>query len=112
VGVRVAFVGKGGAGKTTLAVLFSRFLVASGCRVLAVDADINQNLAGALGEGEDVLRPALGGCLPQIKEYLRGDNPRIFLGRGDGEDDTPGSGVAVVDYRRTHADPPAVHPYR
>jgi CO dehydrogenase maturation factor len=73
--VKVAFVGKGGSGKTTLSSLFVRHLVAQGLPVLAIDADINQHLADALGTtGEP---PALGAHLGEIKEYLRGDNPRI-----------------------------------
>jgi len=47
--VRIAFVGKGGSGKTTAAALFSRFLAGQGLPVLAVDADINQHLGQALG---------------------------------------------------------------
>src|SRR5690242_3043166 len=64
--MKIAFVGKGGSGKTTLAGLFLRHLHSDGAPVLAIDADINQHLAGALGEH-----------LPLIKEYLRGDNPLI-----------------------------------
>ncbi len=79
VGVKIAFVGKGGSGKTTLASLFLRHLGAAARPVLAVDADINQHLAGALGasEPETVALPTLGENLPLIKNYLRGDNPRI-----------------------------------
>ena len=47
--MRIAFVGKGGSGKTTVAAAFSRYLAASGRPVVAVDADINQHLAAALG---------------------------------------------------------------
>ena len=46
--MRIAFVGKGGSGKTTAAAAFSRHLAAQGCRVVAVDADINQYLGAAL----------------------------------------------------------------
>ena len=49
--MRVAFVGKGGSGKTTLSALFARHLARSGAPVLAVDGDINQHLAVALGLG-------------------------------------------------------------
>ena len=46
----VAFSGKGGSGKTTLAALTLRELVRSGTRpVLAVDADPNATLALTLG---------------------------------------------------------------
>ena len=73
--MKVAFVGKGGSGKTTLASLLVRHLAAQGLPVVAIDADINQHLADALGAG--AAPPALGAHLPLIKDYLRGDNPRI-----------------------------------
>lgn len=81
-GVRVAFVGKGGSGKTTLSALFARHLAASGASVVAIDADINQHLGVALGLDEQTAAavPPLGGRLAEIKEYLRGDNPRIGSG--------------------------------
>jgi CO dehydrogenase maturation factor len=77
--VRIAFVGKGGSGKTTLASLMVAHLVAGGHDVLAIDADINQHLATALGLDEEVARalPALGDHLAVIKGWLRGDNPRF-----------------------------------
>ncbi|MFY1576290.1 ATP-binding protein [Verrucosispora sp. WMMD703] len=76
--MKIAFVGKGGSGKTTLAALHARHLTAAGRPVLAIDADINQHLAVALGGPAAVgtMRP-LSEHLPAIKEYLRGDNPRI-----------------------------------
>ncbi|MET9759147.1 ATP-binding protein [Streptomyces sp. NPDC006372] len=74
--MRVAFVGKGGSGKTTLSALFSRHLARSGAPVLAIDGDINQHLAEALGSTE-VSAPPLGEHTASIKDYLRGTNPRI-----------------------------------
>jgi CO dehydrogenase maturation factor len=47
--VKIAFCGKGGVGKTTVAALVVRKLAASGKRVVAVDADPVPNLAAALG---------------------------------------------------------------
>lgn len=80
----MAFVGKGGSGKTTLAALVARHLAAATtpAALLAIDADINQHLATALGISEDeaVLLPSLGDHLGKIKEYLRGDNPRLSAG--------------------------------
>ncbi|MFV2019876.1 ATP-binding protein [Micromonospora sp. LOL_023] len=84
--MKICFVGKGGSGKTTLAALFARHLAATTtgpdarpAPLLAIDADINQHLAAALGASDDeaVLLPALGDHMVDIKEYLRGDNPRI-----------------------------------
>ncbi|MGW5617385.1 ATP-binding protein [Streptomyces sp. NPDC003877] len=93
--MRVAFVGKGGSGKTTLSALFSRHLARSGAPVLAVDGDINQHLAEALGPEE---RPAvpLGPCLAEIKDFLRGDNPRITSTEAMLKTTPPGRGSRLV----------------
>jgi len=47
--VRVAFAGKGGAGKTTIAATLARVAARRGMHVVAIDADSNPNLAAALG---------------------------------------------------------------
>ena len=59
--MKIALVGKGGSGKTTLTALLVQRLVATGSPVLAVDADINQNLAVALGatEADAIALPTL-----------------------------------------------------
>ncbi|WP_367325118.1 adenylyl-sulfate kinase [Streptomyces sp. HUAS ZL42] len=77
--MRVAFVGKGGSGKTTLSALFSRHLARSGAPVVAIDGDINQHLAQALGLAEDEFftAPPLSARTGEIKDHLRGTNPRI-----------------------------------
>ena len=76
--MRIAFVGKGGSGKTTAAAMFSRYLASRGHPVLAIDADINQHLGVALGADPDAAPPRpLGADLGWLKEHLRGDNPRI-----------------------------------
>lgn len=46
--LRIAIVGKGGAGKTTIAGALARTLAARGLRVLAIDADPDANLASVL----------------------------------------------------------------
>ncbi|MGH4025393.1 MAG: ATP-binding protein, partial [Pseudonocardiaceae bacterium] len=77
--MRIAFVGKGGSGKTTLSALFTRHLVMLGRPVLAIDADINQHFGQALGLLDEQVAaiPALGAELGWIKDYVRGSNPRI-----------------------------------
>ncbi len=92
--MRIAFVGKGGSGKTTTAALFSRYLAASGAPVVAVDADINQHLAPALGHDGPpprALDPAW------LKEHLRGDNPRIRSAAEMIKTTPPGAGSRMVD---------------
>jgi CO dehydrogenase maturation factor len=75
--MRIAFVGKGGSGKTTLSALFAQWLSREGVPVLAIDADINQHLGVALGldEATAATVPAMGQALPFIKDHLRATNP-------------------------------------
>ena len=94
--MRVAFVGKGGSGKTTVAAAFSRHLAVRGHPVLAIDADINQHLAQALGH-HGPLPCALGTDLPWLKEYLRGANLRITSPDAMIKTTPPGCGSQLVD---------------
>lgn len=77
--VKIAFVGKGGSGKTTLASTVARCLSSKSLPVIAFDADINQHLGQSLGlrEEEVVNIPALGLEIHKIKEYLKGDNAMV-----------------------------------
>ncbi|WP_207934434.1 ATP-binding protein [Actinomadura sp. KC06] len=99
--MKVAFVGKGGSGKTTLSALFVRHLAGRGLPVVAVDADINQHLGVALGldEGRAAKIPALGDRLPEIKDYLRGDNPRIASASAMVKTTPPGEGSRLLRFR-------------
>ena len=47
--MKIATVGKGGSGKTTVAGTLARILAEGGCKVLAIDGDPNPNLALTLG---------------------------------------------------------------
>ncbi len=94
--MKVAFVGKGGSGKTTLSSLFIRHLAGVGLPVVAVDADINQHLGAALGLDEGAAVPALGDHLPELKEYLRGANPRISSAAAMVKTTPPGEGSRLL----------------
>ncbi|MEV0979783.1 ATP-binding protein [Streptomyces sp. NPDC049915] len=99
--MKIAFVGKGGSGKTTLSSLFIRHLAATGAPVVAVDADINQHLGAALGldETEAAALPAMGEHLPLIKDYLRGSNPRIASADTMIKTTPPGEGSRLLRVR-------------
>ncbi|MFC0430112.1 ATP-binding protein [Kutzneria buriramensis] len=97
--MKIAFVGKGGSGKTTLSAVFTRRLVAERAPVLAIDADINQHLAAALGatEEEVLTLPTLSAHLPLIKDWLRGSNPRISSAAEMIKTTPPGAGSRLLE---------------
>lgn len=65
--MKVAIAGKGGSGKTTVAGTMARLAAGRGIDVLAVDADLNPNLALVLG-----LRPeALDAVTPLPHDLLQ-----------------------------------------
>ncbi|MGY4983601.1 ATP-binding protein [Streptomyces sp. 900105755] len=99
--MKIAFVGKGGSGKTTLSSLFIRHLAAVGAPVVAIDADINQHLGPALGldDREAEALPAMGERLSLIKDYLRGHNPRIASAATMIKTTPPGEGSRLVRVR-------------
>ncbi|MEU8568831.1 ATP-binding protein [Streptomyces pathocidini] len=99
--MKIAFVGKGGSGKTTLSSLFIRHLAVARIPVIAVDADINQHLGPALGlnEEEAAALPAMGSRLPLIKGYLRGSNPRVASTETMIKTTPPGGGSRLLRIR-------------
>ena len=76
--MKLAIVGKGGVGKTTLTAVLARRLAALKRPVVAVDADPDGNLASALGVSEDVV--------PQPIAQMR----ELILERTDAKDEGAG----------------------
>ncbi|HWS38660.1 MAG TPA: ATP-binding protein [Actinoplanes sp.] len=76
--MKIAFTGKGGSGKSTMAALFVQHLRTAGHRVLAVDADVNVHLAPLLGVTVDA-GTALShpDNLRSVRTHLLGTNPRV-----------------------------------
>lgn len=69
VGLRLAVIGKGGAGKTVLASTLARLLARRGRKVLAVDLDTNPGMAMSLG-----MAPTEAGLPPEAVEHHEGAN--------------------------------------
>lgn len=76
--MRIAFVGKGGSGKTTLSALFTQY-VNKKYPALAIDADLNMHLGGLLGVAELPIEKHISHpeAAKAVKTHLQGKNIRI-----------------------------------
>ena len=75
--MKIAFVGKGGSGKTTMSVLFSQYASIEH-KVLTIDADINMHTASELGVNTDEIKILSDKETSlEIRRLLIGDNKRI-----------------------------------
>ena len=77
--MRIAFCGKGGSGKTSIASLFIRYLASQDQCILAIDGDINQHLGAAIGFSDSDIKalPKIGMKQEILQDYIRGTNMRI-----------------------------------
>ena len=94
--MKIAFVGKGGSGKTTLTGLFALHATAAGQYVVAVDADININLPLVLGVSVTADRYiSKPNNAEKIYAYLRGQNTRIETVKKFVNTTPPGTGSNI-----------------
>jgi CO dehydrogenase maturation factor len=96
--MRVAFVGKGGSGKTTVTAVFCLFLKKS-FPVYAIDGDINMHLAELLGfenTKANVKHLADTENAAWIKKYLKGGNQRIESLESMRKTTPPGQGSRII----------------
>jgi CO dehydrogenase maturation factor len=103
--MKIAFVGKGGSGKSTMTTLFIRALQQKGDRdILALDADLNMNLAGLLGVAfpMDKLLSSPANA-ESLRDYLRGDNSLIADAHKFLPTTPPGPGSNVIRSARAEA---------
>ncbi len=98
--MRLATVGKGGSGKTTIASLLAQLAAEQATAVLAIDADINQTLGSVLGVDAAVLQatPCLGGDPLFLKHYIRGDRDVLHVVKTT----LPGRGCALLMMKSDH----------
>jgi|JI8StandDraft_1071087.scaffolds.fasta_scaffold00105_28 CO dehydrogenase maturation factor len=74
--MKIAFVGKGGSGKTTVSSQLARSAAKNGTKVLAIDADINQRFAETLGLSAEQAKLVgeVGKQMLDLKAYVKGQN--------------------------------------
>lgn len=98
--MRAAFCGKGGSGKTSLAALFTQYVLSKGYPTLAIDGDINQHLGESLfleTNALDVL-PRLGEQAAEFHAYIHGRNTFIQSPNHIGESTPAGRGSQFITF--------------
>src|ERR1700747_564048 len=76
--MRIAFVGKGGSGKSTLSALFSSFAQDRDYRVALFDVDVNSHTGKVLGLDVPAEKELSHGANPKtIRTYLKGENSKV-----------------------------------
>jgi CO dehydrogenase maturation factor len=73
--MKLAFLGKGGSGKSTMATAMVRFLHERGYQILAIDADHNMDLSYNLGAESSIF---LGSDPEYIKEYVGSTREKTY----------------------------------
>ena len=96
--MKIAFVGKGGSGKTTISSLFAQHHSKTHS-TLAIDADINMHMAQLLNGTLPPKTHLISEKEPSeaIRNHLRGTNPRIKSNAHFKKSTPPGSGSHLVN---------------
>ncbi len=96
--MKIAFVGKGGSGKTTISSLFAQYQSREHM-TLAIDADINMHMTELLTKSTPKKDLLISEKQPseKLRTYLRGNNPRIKSNAHFKKSTPPGSGSNLID---------------
>lgn len=96
--MKIAFTGKGGAGKTTVSSLFAQHL-SYNQPVLVIDADINMHMAELLNISDNQPSIMISEKKPsgELKNYLKGSNERILSNDHFKKSTPPGSGSNLIN---------------
>jgi CO dehydrogenase maturation factor len=102
--MKIAFVGKGGSGKTTIASLFIKYLNSQNQPVLAIDSDINQHLGESIGFTKDEVNsiPPLGVQIETLSAVYKGTNPKLQDVISFKRTTPPGNGSKLIRYTEEH----------
>jgi CO dehydrogenase maturation factor len=101
--MRIAFVGKGGSGKTTLSALFAEYLTLTKKPVLVFDADLNIHLPELFGFKDlasSNIYISKHETAVSIKKYLVGSNPNIRDVNDLKKTTLPSKGSNLIDIQK------------